>query len=207
MIKLKNKKVIMLGAGGHAKVLYDVILINNINVYAVADTSRYLHKPFSSLVHICSDENIEKKLLPEKYDVINAIGMVPGKKISLRKDLYDFYKLRGYSFISVLHPSAVISQSSKISEAVNIMAGCIIQANTEIYENSIINTGVKIDHDCIIGKNVHIAPGVTLCGNVKVGDNSFIGAGVVGLPGTVIPSNSIIPAGDVLKNKYFKNDK
>ena len=86
------------------------------------------------------------------------------------------------------------------------MAGCIIQANTEIYENSIINTGVKIDHDCIIGKNVHIAPGVTLCGNVKVGDNSFIGAGVVGLPGTVIPSNSIIPAGDVLKNKCKNYD-
>ena len=73
------------------------------------------------------------------------------KKISLRKNLYDFYKSRGYSFVSELHPSAIISQSSKVSEAVNIMAGCIIKSNTEIYENSIINTGVKIDHDCIIG--------------------------------------------------------
>ncbi|MDC3024468.1 acetyltransferase [Alphaproteobacteria bacterium] len=203
MVKLKNKKIIMLGAGGHARVLYDIISINQVEICAVVDITEELLKPFNSFIHINNDENIEKRLPPEKYEVINAVGMIPGKKIFLRKSLYSFYKLRKYDFVSLIHPSAIISKSSKIYEGVNIMAGCIIQANTRIYENTIINTGVKIDHDCTIGKNVHISPGTTLCGNVKVGDNSFIGAGVIGLPGTVIPSESVIPAGKVLKNNNF----
>ncbi len=199
MIRLKNKNIIMLGSGGHAKVLIDIILSNKLKVYAIIDTRLELAEDFKNIKHIKKDKEIEKKYSPERYEILNGIGIIPGKKILLRKKLYDYYKKLGFNFTKVIHSTAVISKNSKLGEGINIMAGCTIQPGTEIKQNSIINTGANIDHDCFIGENVHIAPGVTLCGNVKVGENSFIGAGVVCIPGTVVPPNSIIPAGKILK--------
>lgn len=200
MIKLKEKKLILVGAGGHAKVILDIIDLNKKKVTAVFDLKDVLDVTFKKYIHIKTDQELSKKISYNKYDMVNGIGIIPGKNKEIRKKIFYKYKLLGFSFISIVHPSAVVSKIVKLGEGINIMAGCVIQAGTKIKHNTIINTGSTIDHDCEIGENVHIAPGVTICGNVKVGNNCFIGAGSTILPGAIIPEDKVIPSGLIVKN-------
>lgn len=194
-----NKNIIMLGAGGHAKVILDIAKINGINVSHIVDIREKLDLCFSDIEHITSDNLIIKDMPSGQSSCINALGVIPGKNKLLRSNVYQYYKKSNFKFLKMIHPSAIIANSVNIEAAVNIMAGVVIQAHSTIKENTIINTGVLIDHDCYIEQNVHIAPGAVLCGNVKVGKESFIGAGAKVLPNIVIPENSIIKAGTILK--------
>lgn len=189
----------MIGAGGHAKVIFDITKIMGMEVSYVVDTKREIDKEFSLLKHIKSDYNIIKNLLPNETWLINALGIIPGKEKNLRERIYNFYKKRKYAFITIIHPQTIISKNVQIGEGVNIMAGAVIQTGTVIHENTIINTGAIIDHECVIQKNVHVAPGVVICGNVQIGKNTFIGAGANILPNTIIPENSLIGAGKIFK--------
>lgn len=189
----------MVGAGGHAKVIFDITKIIGMKVSYIVDTKSKIDKEFSLPKHIKSDNNIIKNLPPHEAYLINALGIIPGKNKNLREKIYNFYKKRKYTFIKIIHPKAIISKNVQICEGVNIMAGVVIQTSTIIHENSIINTGALIDHECVIQKNVHIAPGAVVCGNVKIGKNTFIGAGANILPNTIVPENSVVGAGKIFK--------
>lgn len=189
----------MLGAGGHAKVILDIAKLTGIKITHIVDIKEKLDPLFYGLKHITSDNNITNNLHPKESYCINALGVIPGKSKLLRSTIYAKYIRNNYIFIKMIHPSAIISPNVTVESGVNIMAGAIIQTGSIIKQNSIINTGVLIDHDCQIEKDVHIAPGAVLCGNVKVGKKTFIGAGAKVLPNTIIPNNSIIPAGSLLK--------
>ena len=199
MIKLKNKKLLIIGAGGHAKVILDTLSLHKKNIIAVFDKKKSLNQIFKDKLHIRNAIEFEKKISPNNYFLINGIGIVPGENKLVRKSIFNKYKKKGFTFLEIIHPSAIISKSSVLEEGVNVMAGSVIQAGTTIKKNTIINSRVTIDHDCIIGENVHIAPGAILCGNVKVGNNAFIGAGSIILPGARIEKNKIIPAGNLIK--------
>ena len=101
--------------------------------------------------------------------------MVGGR---VRALAYETMRGKGFSFPSLVHPSAWIAPSVSLSDGAQVMAGAIIQPDCEIGENSIINTGANIDHDCVVAGNVHIAPGATLCGGVRVGVGAFVGSGL-----------------------------
>ena len=194
-----TKKIIMIGAGGHAKVIFDIANISNIKISYIVDIKKKLDIEFSRLKHIVTDNFVKNKILPNQCYLINALGIVPGNKKLLRGNVYNDYKKKGYKFLQAIHPKAIISKDVIVKEGVNIMAGSVIQPGPTILENSIINTGALIDHECIIGKDVHIAPGAILCGNVKIGNRAFIGAGTKIMPNVSIPKDTIINAGSLIK--------
>jgi len=193
------KKIIMIGAGGHAKVILDIANITNIEISYIVDVKKKLDVEFSSFKHIITDDYIKNEILPNQCFLINALGVVPGNNKLLRSSIYNDYKKKGYKFLKAIHPKAIISNDTIIQEGVNIMAGTVIQPGSLIKENSIINTGVLVDHECIIGRDVHIAPGAILCGNVKIGDRAFIGAGTKIMPNVFVPEDAVINAGSLLK--------
>lgn len=144
-----------------------------------------------------NDTEFTNNHAPEDYCLINGVGMVPGKNRELRQRIFRKYKELGFDFITLVHPSAILSHSVSLGEGAQLMAGCIIQCNTSIGEDVIVNTGASIDHDCSVEQHSHIAPGVVLCGDVSVGRSSFIGAGAVILPQQKLGSHTTIAAGFV----------
>ena len=199
------KNIIIIGAGGHAKVVHDSLNKDSYNTMAIIDPVKKLDNQFSELLHLKKDNDILNKFSIKQHMLIMGIGMVPGKNRYLRKILYTNYKNNGYKFKNIIHSSSILADNTKINTGAQIMAGVIIQVGGTIGENSIVNTGAILDHDCDIGRNTHIAPGTIICGNVKVGNDCFIGAGAKILPGSIIPNDTDIKAGVIInKDTIFK---
>jgi sugar O-acyltransferase (sialic acid O-acetyltransferase NeuD family) len=186
--------VIILGGGGHAKVLIDALQLSSIPIVGMVDP--IVTSAFYEDVPLLGDDQAVLQYSPEEILLVNGIGSVllPDK----RKEIFHRFKALGYSFAKVIHPSAVISNSASISEGVQVMAGAIIQAGTVIGENSIINTRASVDHDCRIGGHVHIAPGAVLSGGIYVEEEVHIGTGSVLIQGITVQKRALIGAGAVV---------
>ena len=186
------KKVIILGAGGHAKVIADIINKSGDEVVGFLDDNLDIQ---NNIIYL------NKKVLGttndiDKYnDYYFVIGIGNNK---IRKKLAEKYNLKWYTAI---HPNTVIGNNVTIGNGSVIMPGVVINTGTSIGNHWIINTSSSIDHDNVIGDYVHISPGSHLCGTVKVGEESWICAGVTVINNINIINNSIIGAGTVvLKN-------
>lgn len=189
-----SRDVAVIGGGGHAKVIIDTLLLNKYNVIGIYDDDHTkLGKAIYRDVKVIGSTNDINDNIP---NFICAIG-----NNTVRKTIVE--KLKHINWISTLvHPSAVISETAIINRGTFINAGVIIQSDVVIGEHTIINTGASIDHDTNIGNFCHICPRVTLCGGVLVQNNVFIGAGSVIIHNNlVIGENSVVGAGSVvLKN-------
>lgn len=190
--------VILLGAGGHAKVLLDILLEQNVKVLGIAVPNPATeNEKFCGISIIGNDESV-KKFDSKTVELVNGIGSVASTE--LRKKVYEKFKRWGYRFRNVIHSRAVVSCNSKLmlGRGIQIMAGAVINVGTFVDENTIINTCASVDHDCYIGQHVHIAPGTTLSGNVKVGDCTHIGTGSTVIQGVTIGRETIIGAGSLV---------
>ena len=115
-----------------------------------------------------------------------------------RLELYRKLKKRGFSFLTIVHPTAVVSKTAKIYEGCFIGAQAVVQNNSIVSNVSLINTAAVIEHDNEIGEAVHVAPRACTAGRVKIGNMSFIGIGAVIIPDVVIGELSFIAAGAVI---------
>lgn len=192
-MRLSLAKIILLGTGGHAKVLADILLQKGQEIVAtVSPGERSDNFPLATVSHYTEDESVHE-FSPDEHYLVNGIGFLP--ETTLRERLFVDFKEKGFSFFSVVSPHAVVSPFATLAEGVQVMAGAIIQAGTAIASNSIINTGAQVDHDCIVGAHSHIAPSATLCGHVTVGNNVHIGAGATVIQSINIESRAIIGVG------------
>lgn len=200
------EKIVLLGGGGHAKVLID--LINACGRYEIAgivDVQLNVGVAVSG-VTVLGDDRILSELYEKGLrNACIAVGSVGDN--SKRRALYEKVKNAGFLVPALIHPSAVISGKSHIREGAQIMAGAIVQTDSIIGENTIVNTGAIVEHDCTVGKHVHICPGAALSGGCLIGEGVFIGAGATVLQGIKIGSNSIVSAGAVVINDVPDNAK
>jgi len=187
---------IIIGAGGHASVLISVLKTLNINILGIVDVEfNKIGKKQKDIPVLGNDDKI-MSYLPDDIELVNGIGSISSTE--KRKDVYVKFKKDGYSFASVVHPSAIIMNDVQLGEGVQIMAGAIVQTGCVIGNNSIINTGAIVDHDCIIGEHVHIAPGVVLSGGINIGDMTHIGAAATIIQGIEIGQRVVVGAGAVV---------
>ena len=172
----KLDKIILLGGGGHAKVLIDLVNTSGqFEILGILATQLEIGTKVLNVPVLGGDD-----LLPELFskgikNVCVAIGSV--KDNTRRRNLFDKVKQMGFLVPYLLHPQAIISKNVRFSEGVQIMAGVNVQTDSLFKENTIINTGAIIEHDCSIGSHVHICPGAVISGGCTVGDGAFIGAG------------------------------
>lgn len=188
--------MIILGAGGHAKVLIDALRLQSIELLGLADAD--IGKKGQLLLDVPvlgGDEEVMKHPV-ETIRLVNGIGSV--RVNPLRRQLFEYFKNKGYRFVSIVHPAAIIAGDVVLSEGAQIMAGAIVQAGCHIGINAVINTGAVVDHDCSIGDHAHISPGVTLSGGVQVGENAHIGTGATVIQGIEIGRNCLVAAGAVV---------
>lgn len=191
-----QKPIIILGAGGHAKVLIDALQRQSANILGITDSAPELHGKDVMGIPIIGDDDSILQYGGNDIMLVNGMGKVNFS--NKRMQIYHTFKERGYIFTTVIHPSAVISSRAYLSEGVHVMAGAVIQTLATIGVNTIINTRASVDHECIIGDHVHIAPGATISGGVKIGDNALIGVGVTIIQGIHIGASGIVGAGAVV---------
>lgn len=195
---MMNKPVIILGSGGHARVLQEMLKKEGSRILGFSVQKVDLCKRnYSScgLEILGSDEDILKYDPGEIY-LVNGIGFTD--VCQKRKEIFNFFNKRGYCFKTLIHPSAVVDSSAFIAEGTQVMAGAVIQPFARIGRNVIINTRSSIDHHCSIEDHVHLAPGTTLSGGVKIGESSLVGAGAVVIQGVIVGREATVAAGGVV---------
>jgi sugar O-acyltransferase (sialic acid O-acetyltransferase NeuD family) len=192
---VKHKPVIILGAGGHAKVVAEALKLSERDILGFVTPDLKTGSEFCGK-KVLGDDQVINNYFPDNIELVNGIGSLPRKK--LRWKLADKMRAQGYSFTTVIHPDATISSDLSLSEGVQIMAGVVIQSGSIIGHDTIINTGVLIDHDCKIFENCHLAPGVVCSGGIVIGENTHIGTGSLIINNLNIGKNCIIAAGSII---------
>ena len=192
-----KKKFIILGAGGHGRVVAEVLLLSDNELLGFVDNNKKLmHRAQDNLKILGTDDVIINNFDPSIVFLANGIGSIGN--LTSRREIYERFSKHGYRFVSLRHPSAVLSPKAKKEIGVQIMAGAILQSEVYIGQNTIINTGAIIEHDCVIGRHCHIGPGAVLSGNVSVGDSTHIGTGACIIQGIKIGSSVLVGAGAVV---------
>lgn len=193
---MNDKAVIVIGAGGHAKVLIDALLLNSCTVLGVLDSDPNLSGTNLLGCPVLGNDELLEGYPADEVSLVNAIGSIDLPL--LRRKIFLLFKQQGYEFKSVIHPSAIVSDHSEVQEGAQIMAGAVIQAGVTLAENVIINTRASVDHDCRISAHSHIAPGATLSGGVMVGTGVHVGSGATLIQGIEIGDDVTVGAGAVV---------
>lgn len=194
-MKQNTLPVIIIGGGGHARVIADVLRLQGVRIlgFTEIDDSR---KSLTSTVPYLGDDAIIGQHHIEEVLLANGLGSI--NDTTARRKIYGTFSEQGYQFAVCIHPSAVIATDARIGEGSQIMAGSVVQPGCDIGRNVIINTRASLDHDCVIGDHVHVAPGVTLSGAVRVAAGAHIGTGATVIQGVTIGEYSMIGAGSVV---------
>lgn len=192
-----KKKIIIIGAGGHAKVLLNALGSKKSEVIGFTDSETKNHGKSIVGVKVLGNDDVLKQYCPDDVVLVNGVGYVK-RGCDERKKVYERLKNSGYEFLTVVHETAVLSLGVELSEGVQVMAGVVLQPDVKVGPNVIINTGACLDHDCHIDAHTHIAPGVVLSGGVKVGSGTLIGTGSNVKQGVTIGSNTVIGVGSAV---------
>lgn len=200
----KVKPLLILGSGGHCKVLIEILELRKMDIIGIVDPNRSIGATYLGIEVVANDVHINE-FNPSKINLVNGIGSIPGNE----NRWLEAQRLRAkrFSFEQLIHPSAILSSNLNLEDGVQIMAGSVLQSNVSIGRDVIINSGSVIDHDSVIGEQSHIAPGVTISGGVKVGKRTHIGTGTVVIQDISIGDNAVIAAGSTIFKDVPNNYK
>lgn len=192
----KHKPLVLIGGGGHASVLADILLGQGRDIVAVISPDGLSsRKVFAGLTHLTKDEEV-KRFSPDSVHLVNGIGMLPRSMLRQRVN-QQFIEL-GYQFETVIDSYAHISRFSTICSGAQILSGARVQTGVVIGEHTIVNSGALVEHDCQIGAYNHIAPRATLCGSVCTHESVYIGANATVIQDLVLEAQSTVGAGAIL---------
>ena len=178
-----HPSIYLVGAGGHAKVIADILIESGRPPVAFLDEAPKHNRVLGIPV-------IRGLEIPEP----NAAVVVAIGDNFLRQQI----AARFSSFAIAIHPSAWVSRDAEIGPGTVVMAGAVINAGARVGAHCIINTHASVDHDSLIDDFAHIAPGATLGGNVHVGTGCMIGLGANVVHGRSIGAHSVIGAGSTV---------
>jgi|GEM_PF-46408 len=201
VLNLPNKtefyhmKIVIAGAGGHGRVLLDILRNNHqFEVAAFLDADPALHgKNIDGLEVIGGLDTLEKFRSLGIGGGIIAIG-----DNRIRQVYADRFEKNHISLVSAIHPSATMADTASVGKNVTIAAGANICTHVAIEDSAIVNTGAIIDHESHIQKAAHICPGVRIAGHVIVRPYAFVGIGATIIQGISIGESAIVGAGAVV---------
>lgn len=188
------KRLALLGASGHGKVVADIALSAGWSEVAFFDDA--WPKVSTNGRWQVLGNSADLLATASKFDgVLVAIGNC---KVRLEKQ--QALIRAGAQMATLVHPSACVSAFAKLGHGTVVMPGAVVNIDADVGDAVIVNTGATVDHDCVLAQGVHISPGANLSGNVHVGEKSWIGIGAVVRQGISIGSEVVIGAGAVVVN-------
>lgn len=201
------KNLIILGLGGHSKVVKEIVAENKF-----IQTIGFLDDKFLKNIKDTSSTN-DNLLGPlndiNSFEIKNKyhLGFVAIGDNKLREKWLKRLLKLNYEIPNIIHSKAFVSPSANINKGTAIFANAVVQTNVNIGNGCIINTSSTIDHETRISKFTHICPGVNIAGNVMVGSNCFIGIGSSIIQNIKVGNNVTIGAGSVVLNDIPDNSK
>ena len=187
--------VIIIGGGGHAKVVADTLRLNGEEIIGYLDPCDRKENLLKDIPWLGNDEVIYK-YSPDSILLANGLGSTC--TTIRRQEVFSRFSEMGYHFLRVIHPSVIIAKDVMIGQGTQLMAGVVVQNGTVIGCNTIVNTSASIDHDCRIDDHVHISPGVIISGSVCIGSGTHIGTGAVVIQGIEVGEKALVGAGAVV---------
>ena len=201
-----KKKVVVLGSGGHAKVVIEIIqAMGTFDLIGVTTLDPLITDSFFG-VPVLGNDSILPKLRKEGVETV-AIGIGGYTNNNIRKEVYLNAKNLGFNCVAVVHPTAIISPSAKIGEGSVIFPGAIIHTDSVIGNNVIVATGSTIDHDTKISDHVLVSAGVSVGANVQIGESSLLAIGSTVITGMKIGTHCLIAAGAVVVKNVLDGQK
>ena len=195
---MEKEKIVIIGAGQHARVvLYNIEEQNKYEVIGFLDSDDNRIGNIFEGKKILG--NYQKENLKEFSKKIGTNKFFIGfGNMKYRKKVFDYFINNGWEAVNIIHPDAVVSKNARLGKGILIECGCLITPNPVIGNNVVVNTGSQVNHDNIIEDNVYIASGVILSGGIKIGENTLLDDGVIITLGCSVGKNSLIGAGAVV---------
>jgi sugar O-acyltransferase (sialic acid O-acetyltransferase NeuD family) len=198
---MKKKDLILVGGGGHAISLINLIERNkeNLNIIGYTDNK----KTNLPIEYIGNDKKFIQKNKFKKIILVMAIG----SHVKIRSKLFKIYKDKKYNFLTIIDKSAVIGHKSKILEGSIIFPNSVIGPETIIEENVVCHSGSIIEHNSLIKNNSYIGPGAVVCGHSVIEENVLIGAKSCIIENIRVKRGCTLGAGAVLVKNFTKTNK
>lgn len=188
------KRLAILGASGHGKVVADI-----------AECCGWQHVDFFDDAWPELQQNGPWQIVGDTAVLLSSMANYDGIVVAIGNNAIRSQKLQdlksdGACLVTLLHPTATISRYAFVGIGSVVMAGAIVNAGASIGVGAILNTGCSVDHDCTLGDAVHVSPGARLAGDVHVGDCCWVGIGASVRQGTTIGARTVIGAGAAVVN-------
>ena len=188
-----EERLILFGAGGHAKVVLEAFLAGCPAGAVVVLDDDPARAGTTLLGHSIRGG---RQWLADNWP---GVAVMPALGDNRRRDalISELTQIRR-PLRSVIHPAATVSPSARIGGGCLLAAGAIVNAEAALEDGVILNTGASVDHDCRIGRSAHIAPGARLCGTVRIGARALVGTSTAIIPGITVGEDAVIGAGSAV---------
>jgi len=188
-------KILVLGAGGHARAVLSILKsLDQWDVAGILDRDEKAEEEFIGGIPVLGSWGNLSKL--KSQGISNAVLAV-GDNIE-RHRLFGLLTESGFSIPTLVHPEAFVDKSATLGRGCVICVGAIICADVKLGSNVLVNTGAIVDHETIVEDDVHIGSGSKIAGRVKIGQKSFLGIGATVIDKKKIGKNVVLGAGSVL---------
>lgn len=189
---MTSGRLVLLGAGGHARVVLDAARLAGWTIDGLIDRDASGREIDGARV-LGDDMALGKLRKRGATHAVVAVGSVrPG---ALRAELFARLVSAGLEPAVIVHPSATISGSASVGRGSVVLAGAIINPGAVVGRNVIVNTGAVVEHDSVVGDDVHLSPRSVLGGNVTVEAGAHVGIGAVVIQGLTIGAGALVAAG------------
>ena len=186
-------RVLVVGAGGHAKVCVESLRDCGHDVVGAVTSDGEPVEGFGVDV-VASDADLRGALDAVGADaVFVAVGDNAARAAVVGRAVAD-----GLVLVNAVSRFAMVSSSAVLADGVAVMAGAVINAGTSVGRGAVINSRAGVDHDCTIGEGAHVAPGAVVCGGVSVGAGALVGVGARVLPNRTVGDGAVVGGGAVV---------
>ena len=189
------REIIVIGGGGHAKVVMSVLKKCRYHVVGYADM--WGRGAVLGVAYL-GDDGVLAELAKthEHCGAIVGVGKIDASSFRIR--LQERISALGFAFPVVVSPRAVVNEEVDLGAGTVVFDGAVVNSGTVTGSCCILNTNCTVEHDCRLGENVHIAPAAALSGGVTIGANSMIGTGTVVMQNIVVCAGCLIGAGSAV---------
>ncbi len=191
-----TKNYIVLGAGGHARVVIDALKSSGASILGCLDPNPALKGKIVDGARVLGGDEALKDHAPGSVALANGVG--GANSTNARRALFEKLAATGHNFPPVKAKSAHCSESVKLGAGCQLLTNAVVHPGASIGANTVVNTSAIVEHDCVVGAHGFIGPGAILCGDARLGEGVFIGAGAIVLPGIKIGDGAHIGAGSVV---------
>lgn len=191
-------RAVGLGAGGHAKVVIEILQATElVELVGLLDNDPAMTAKKVLGVPVLGPDTMLGSIVHQGVTHF-FVGVGSTGNTSLRRRLNEAATALGMTPIAALHQQAIVSRSARLGLGCQVMAGAIVNAEAVVGANVCINTGAIVEHDCRVGDHVYIATGARIGGAVSIGDGAFVGAGATIRQSVAVGAGAIVGAGAVV---------